>query len=74
MPELTSCCPYLKRVANERHYSIQGYCQRPLLCELRVPSISEFRHFCTTGNYYHCPLYRSGTEAGNGHGRWSETR
>lgn len=63
MPELASSCPHLKRVGNETHYSIQGYCRRPSRCELRVPSIWEFRLLCTTKNYIHCPMYRSGREA-----------
>ena len=74
MPDLASCCPYLKRVVNEVHYSIQGYCQRPLRCKLRVLSISEFRPFCTTRNYTHCSVYRSGTEAANCDGRWPRRR
>ncbi len=65
MSESASCCPYLKRAGSEVHYSIQGYCQRPPVCELRVPSLAEFQGFCTTTDYRHCSIYRFGMEAAN---------
>lgn len=62
MLESATGCPYLKRLGNEVHYSISGYCERTSICALRVPTQDEVRGFCSTGNYRHCPIYRRGIE------------
>lgn len=59
----TGSCPYLKRVGDEIHYGIAGYCERSSICALRVPTLGELNRYCTTGDYRHCPIYRTGIEA-----------
>jgi len=56
-------CPYLKRVGKEVGYAIEAYCQCSSAWELYVPSLAEFRLFCTSGDYPRCPIYRFGVEA-----------
>lgn len=62
MLESRKNCPYLKRLGNEVHYPIFGYCERSSICALRVPTLGEFQRYCSTGDYRHCPIYRLGKE------------
>ena len=60
MLESTKNCPYLKRIGDEIHYAIVGYCERSSICALRIPTLGELKSYCMTGDYRHCPIYRAG--------------
>jgi hypothetical protein len=66
MTAQTAVCPYFNRLGNEVRYPIIGYCERSSVCALRVPSLGEFKRFCTTGDFRHCPIYRLGPSAETG--------
>lgn len=55
-------CPYLKRLQGSWVYPVEGYCRGYRDGRLRIPSIQEFRHLCTTCRYVTCPTYRTRVE------------
>lgn len=63
MSSFANDCPYLKRVGREVGYAIEAYCQCYSPQGLYIPSLAEFRRFCTGGEYHRCPVYRFETEA-----------
>jgi len=50
-------CPFFKKIEDDRYYPLVGYCSAPLTGGLEVPSIAEFRDFCTTERYIDCQIY-----------------
>lgn len=50
-------CPFFKKIVDDRCYPLSGYCSAPLAGGLEVPTIAEFRDFCTTERYVECQIY-----------------
>lgn len=51
-------CPQMRPACVERLYPVQGYCvlsQAPAW--FMIPSIEEFRHYCTTPRFRQCPWF-----------------
>ena len=51
-------CPYLERSNAARRYPIVGFCHGYQDGRLRVASIAEFVHYCTTDQHVECNVYR----------------
>ncbi|MBI5166755.1 MAG: hypothetical protein HY998_03290 [candidate division NC10 bacterium] len=50
-------CPYLKKVECDWLYPVEGYCEGYGGGKLRIPSIAEYREFCTSGRHTQCQTY-----------------
>lgn len=58
-------CPQFRECDVERLYPVQGYCalaQSPAW--FMVPSIEEFREYCTTSRFAQCCWFSGGRETG----------
>jgi len=57
-------CPMLRAAQAELLYPVQGYCilgRSP--AGFMIPSIAEFREFCSGPGFTACPLFRSAQES-----------
>jgi len=51
-------CPFFKQVAADWLYPVTGYCRGRKDGKLMIPSISEYRTFCTTDRFRLCEHVR----------------
>jgi hypothetical protein len=49
-------CPLLKPAEADWRYPVAGYCRG--LGALMIPSVEEYRTWCSTEEYPACPIYR----------------
>lgn len=47
-------CPFFKKAGADWLYPVTGYCQGRLNGKLMIPSVAEYREFCTTERYRFC--------------------
>jgi hypothetical protein len=53
-------CPYYRKVSLEHHpFGAKNYCEGDLLAGVRVPSLFEETHYCTTLQYPACRLFQA---------------
>jgi hypothetical protein len=53
-------CPYYRKVSGEDHpFGFKSYCEADLLTGLRVPSLFEETHYCTTAHYPACRVFQA---------------
>jgi hypothetical protein len=56
--EAAPCCPRFRRVALERLYPVTGYCVLTHRTgRLMIPSIEEYRAYCTSSRFRRCPWW-----------------
>ncbi|GEM_PF-5553344 len=47
-------CPFFKKAGADWLYPVTGYCRGRLNGKLMIPSVAEYREFCTTELYRSC--------------------
>jgi hypothetical protein len=53
-------CPYYRKVSPENHpFGLKSYCEGDPLTGLRVPSLFEETHYCTTMQYPACRVFHA---------------
>jgi hypothetical protein len=53
-------CPYYRKVSVENHpFGLKRYCEGDRLKGLRVPSLFEETHYCTTLQYPACRVFQA---------------
>lgn len=52
------CCPHLQPARADWIYPMAGYCRALPGGLLMIPSVGEYRSFCTTGGHGDCLFYR----------------
>jgi len=53
-------CPYYRKVSVENHpFGLKGYCEGDQRKGLRVPSLFEETHYCTTLQYPACRVFQA---------------
>jgi hypothetical protein len=53
-------CPYYRKVSIEHHpFGLKSYCTGDMLTGLRVPSLFETTHYCTTLQYPACRVFQA---------------
>ena len=53
-------CPFFKKAHADRLYPVTGYCRGRLNGKLMIPSIAEYREFCTTERCRSCRYCNKG--------------
>jgi len=52
-------CPYYRKISLQDHpYGLKGYCEGDVQGRLRVPSVYEETHLCTTSHYPACRVFQ----------------
>lgn len=54
-----ACCPFLEPAQHGRIHAIGGYCGAVCDGILKVPTLDEYRRWCSTADHPACPLYRA---------------
>lgn len=56
-----SPCPYLKHLAADWLWSVEGFCCARADARLMVPPVPHYFHRCATGDYRACDAFRART-------------
>jgi|RhiMetdeSRZDD1v2_1073273.scaffolds.fasta_scaffold2917869_1 hypothetical protein len=53
-------CPYYRKACGEDHpFGLKSYCEGDTRAGLRVPSVFEETHYCTTQQYPACRVFQA---------------